>query len=225
MDLLGGATDLSLLAIAGVVLVGLYISYPRLSTIIARLWDKRFPSPPTDGTGDNPDPDNPDIPEPDCIPDGGGKCSSDDDPPVSDTPWTSECMDIMRKGATDAKFRRARTNDWLKECIPLFGPLISGLSQVFGGGTGNPLTDIQQTAKASSFALQAGSAQWENAFSKFIGEESSSINKVVTALLGQDGYIELVAKYSATPLNQAAKLLVPPVLSLLACSFILVWAI
>ena len=87
---------------------------------------------------------------------------------------------------------------------------------------------MQKVAAAmqqSSRSLQEASTQWQDAYVRFLGYLGPDILAATKDVLGPQGYIDVIAQYATLPLNHAVQLLVAPVVGLLVCSAILVWAI
>jgi hypothetical protein len=130
----------------------------------------------------------------------------------------------MRKGGKTHLAHAQNSMKWVKETIPLLGPLIAG-SYAAAGHTGNMLTDVLAASGDSTLTLQAARAQWNDAYAEFEDAEAHVIAETADALIGPKGYIPLVTEYTTLPLNHTATLLIAPTLGLVVCSLILVWAI
>ena len=136
------------------------------------------------------------------------------------------CKQIMEDGRkpSDPKSAWNQTKKWLKN-FPLLGPFISGMADVLPGDHGDLLGDVLAASTDSTLALQSATAQWENAYAKFLLKEMPVVAKAAQEMLSPEGYIPLVTKYTTMPLNHAATMLIAPTIGLVLCSLVLVWAV
>lgn len=153
----------------------------------------------------------------DC-PNGTGNCLSDDKPIVAPVPLPPACRNLSVNS-----FKAAKTKQLWLSALPVIGPLVGGFEQAFGAET--PMQKVAEAMQQSSRSLQEASAQWQNAYVRFLGYMGPAILNATKDVLGAHGYIDVIAQYATLPLNQAVQLLVAPVVGLLVCSAILVWAI
>jgi len=153
----------------------------------------------------------------DC-PNGTGHCQSDDKPIVAPVAAPPACRNLSVNS-----FKNAKTKQLWQSAVPVIGPLVGGFEQAFGAET--PMQKVAEAMQQSSRSLQEASAQWQNAYVRFLGYMGPAILDATKDVLGPHGYIDVIAQYATLPLNHAVQLLVAPVLGLLVCSAILVWAI
>ncbi len=209
--------------------------FDRIDDWVGTQIDKRLPpswprtSPSATPKGDAP-PSGGDDPPPkgggskDTCPDGSGRCKSDDQPVVPPTAFPPECV----PWPSAREMAKAQVWDKVTTSIPVLGPLVNGFSLCFHTGPGSPAQSQQRVMDAFDDAareLQEANSIWENSYASLIDTLSPEVQKIARDVLGPDGYVQTVSTAAALPLVHAAYLCVAPVVALLACSAILVWAV
>ena len=189
------------------------------------------PVPPTADTpssGDEPGPDptpapTPESSDPPWCPDGSGTCESDDKPVVPPVGYPPGCE---KDDISVNTFNHRQTWDRWTTIIPIFGPLFNGISMCTGGGaTRDPQQGATDALQEAMFSLKQAGAVWEDAYVNLLDELGPTVLRVSKDIFSSDGLINMTAEAAAMPLVQAARLLIAPMLGLLVCSLLLVWAV
>ena len=224
-----------LVALVGAFLLFLKMGYPKLQAFVTKIVTKHlppsWPRPPTEAGTSSPtsspttppppseDPTEPVGPPTNC-PDGSGGCPTDDTPVVAPVAYPPACKDVN----SDTFRAWAAKEKWGYGATPIIGPIWKSMDMVIGNG--DPMQKIMDQVQQASMHLEEASAQWQNAYFKFLGVLAKDILPATQVLMDpHKGLVQLTAETAALPLNHAAYMLVAPVLSLLVCSAILVWAI
>ena len=156
-------------------------------------------------------------------PDGSGTCESDDTPRVPPVGYPPGCG---KDDISVETFNRRQTWNRWTTAVPIFGPMINGISLAMdGGATHDPSQQANDALQNANFSLQQANAIWQDAYVNYLTQIGPTVLRVTKDVFGADGMISVTAEAAALPLVQAAHLLVAPMLGLLVCSLILVWAV
>lgn len=223
-----------LVGIVGAFLLFLKRGYPALQAWVAKVVTKHlppsWPRPPT--AAGPPTPSQPPSSEapppstapaalpPTSCPDGSGGCSTDDSPVVPPVGFPPACSDV-----TSSDFKAwAAKQKWGYGATPVIGPIWKSIDII--NGNADPMQKLMDQIQKNSNDLQEASAQWQNAYFRFLGTLAKDILPATQVLMDpHKGLIQLTADVAAMPLTHAAYMLVAPVMGLLVCSAILVWAV
>ena len=161
--------------------------------------------------------------EPPYCPDGSGRCTSDEYPVVPPVGYPPGC----KKGQISASaYERYQNFQQVKISIPIFGPLINGMSQCVGGAaTRKPTQGASAALQSATWRLKQATAVWQDAYTNYLNMAAPIVLRASKDLFAQDGFINVTAEYAALPLVQAAHLLIAPMIGLLLISIVLVWAV
>ena len=161
--------------------------------------------------------------DPPWCPDGSGTCHSDDTPKVPPVGYPPGC----EKGEiSESAFNRKMLWDRWTTIIPVFGPLANGISLCTGGGaTRDPGQDAADALSDANFSLRHATAIWQDAYVEALKDLGPTVLRATKDVFGPSGLMQATAEAAALPLVQAARLLIAPMLALLICSFMLVWAV
>jgi hypothetical protein len=134
--------------------------------------------------------------------------------------YPAACSDV-----TSDDFRAwAAKQKWGYGAVPVIGPIWQSIDVI--SGRGDPMQNLLDQLQHSSNDLQEATVQWQNAYFRFLGGLAKDLLPAARAVLDpKGGLVRLTADAAAMPLNHAAYLLVAPVLGLLVCSAVLVWAV
>lgn len=234
----------ALVAIVGLVAIGALLWHVGLvrrlndwiSSVVWHQLPPSWPRPPSEvppATPPDPDPDPPPDPpeapssgggaDPPWCPDGSGACSTDDSPVVAPVGYPPGCS---KDEISESAFHHSQVFQRWATIIPLFGPLANGISMTTGGGATPGIGGgIGKALVDASFDLKEATALWQDAYVHFLQELAPEVLHMAKDVFGEGGFINVTAEYSSLPLKQAAHLLVCPVLGLLVCSAMLVWAV
>lgn len=218
-----------LVAVVGALVLFAKKGYPALQQWVTRQVTKRLPpdfprppqaaGPPSSEPRPSPPTDGP-TSAPMCPPDGSGGCASDDKPVVAPVGLPPACSNV-----SSADFKAwARKQKWGYGAIPIIGPIWKSVDLI--NGAGDPMSKLLDQIQQSSTDLREATVQWQNSYFRFLGDLAKDLLPATESILDpHKGLIQLAADTAAMPLNHAAYMLVAPVLGLLVCSAILIWAI
>ena len=127
------------------------------------------------------------------------------------------------KDISVAKFTRHRNaKDWYR-AIPIFGPIIQAANQ--GHGNDGPQAGVARVTQQANQILQEAIAQWESAYAHYLQALGPVLARVTKDVLAPSGYVQTASTFATMPLLHLAHLLVAPMLALLVCAALLVWAV
>ena len=152
-------------------------------------------------------------------PDGSGTCASDDDPDVPKVAVSAACS------STTPEVYKAwnRKQKW-GYSMPIIGAFWKSLDTI--SGNGDPTDVLVKEMQTSALRLRDANAHWQNTYMKSLGTLAKDVLPVTQAVFTtHDGFIDLTTDMVAMPITHAVRMLLAPVLGLLASATVLVWSI